>query len=102
MLHCSSTAEVDSPLAFDAGVFPDAGAAVGVAQTQGWVCEPSSTGPPRGWLVMVRVAKGRPSPRPLASAAKRFLPTLRPVSTPRSVPFSASATKDAPTSAPLS
>ena len=50
MLHCASIAKVDRPLAFDAGVLPDAGTGVGVAQIQGCVCEPSSTGPPRsGW-----------------------------------------------------
>ena len=47
MLHFASTAKVDRPLALDAGVLPDAGTAVGVAQIQGCVCEPSSMGPPR-------------------------------------------------------
>ena len=40
MLHCASTAKVVSPLAFDAGVFPDSGTGVGVAQIHGVVCEP--------------------------------------------------------------
>ena len=48
MLHCASVAKVVNPLAFDAGVLPEAGTAAGVAQIQGWVCEPSSTGPPIG------------------------------------------------------
>src|SRR5437773_10677417 len=65
MLHCASNADVDRPLAFDAGVLPDSATGVGVAQTHGWVCEPSSTGPPIAWLVMVSEAR-----RPLESARK--------------------------------
>jgi len=102
MLHCASTAKVVSPLAFDAGVFPNAATGVGVAQIHGWVCERRSTGPPRGWLVIVRLARGRPSPRPLASATKWFSPSRKPVSTPRNVRAFASATNDAPTFAPSS
>src|SRR5713226_6095981 len=100
MLHwrvvSASYVNVERPLAFEAGVLPDSATGVGVAQTHGMVCEPSSTGPPRGWLVIVRLAKGRPLPRPLASATKRFSPTFRPVrggvSTPRRVRAFASAT----------
>src|SRR3954468_2392692 len=99
MLHCASTAKVVRPLAFDAGVLPDSATGVGVAQIQGVVCAPSSTGPPRGWLVMVRLAHGRPLPCPLESATKAFSPATRPRRTPRNVP--ASATNDAPTSLPL-
>ena len=102
MLHCASTAVVVRPLALDAGVLPDSATGAGVAQTQGVVCEPSSTGPPRGWLVIVRLAQGRPLPLPLASATNRLSPAVRPVSTPRSVRASASATKAASTLLPLS
>lgn len=48
ILHCASIAKVDRPLAFVAGVLPDSAVGVGVAQTQGVFCEPSSTGPPIG------------------------------------------------------
>src|SRR5258705_230698 len=118
MSHCASTAKVDRPLAFDAGVLPDAGTAVGVAQIHGCVCEPRSTGPPRAWLVIFRLAEGRPSPwpsssscprpwssscpPPFESATKRLSPTRSPVSTPRSARATGSATNDAPTSTPLS
>src|SRR2546427_10720111 len=78
MLHCASKAVVVRPLAFDAGVLPDSGTGVGVAQTQGWVCEPSSTGPPIAWLVMVSEAR-----RPLESARKSLRPGTMPGSTPR-------------------
>src|SRR5215831_2576526 len=98
MLHCASTAKVVSPLAFDAGVLPDAGTAVGVAQIQGCVWDPSSTGPPIGWFVMVRLARGRPLPLPFESAANSFSPFTSPVSTPRIVRAPASVTKDAVTS----
>ena len=60
MLQAASTAVVVSPLAFDAGVLPLAGTGVGVAQTHGVVWLPSSTGPPRGWLVMVRLTEVPP------------------------------------------
>src|SRR5215218_9282224 len=102
MLHCASTAKVVRPLALDAGVLPEAGTGVGVAQIHGWVCEPSRIGPPRTWLVIVRLPHGRPLPLPLASATKVFSPETIPVSTPRRVRLSWSATKEAPTSAPLS
>ena len=102
MLHCASSAKVDRPLALDAGVLPEAGAGVGVAQIQGCVCEPSRMGPPRTWSVSVRLARGRPLPLPLASATKVFSPGAMPVNTPRSVRLSASATKRSPTSTPLS
>src|SRR5215467_9558082 len=85
MLHWASTAKVDSPLAFDAGVFPDAGTGVGVAQIHGVVCEPNSTGPPIGWLRIQSVALGRPFPLPFESAGNSFSPTTSPVSTPRIV-----------------
>src|SRR5215467_393696 len=85
MLHWASTAKVDSPLAFDAGVFPDAGTGVGVAQIHGVVCEPNSTGPPIGWLRIQSVALGRPFPLPFESASNSFSPTTSPVSTPRIV-----------------
>src|SRR5262250_1675007 len=85
MLHWASTAKVDSPLAFDAGVFPDAGTGVGVAQIHGVVCEPNSTGPPIGWLRIHSVALGRPFPLPFESARNSFSPTTSPVSTPRIV-----------------
>src|SRR5712671_5054265 len=102
MLHCASRAEVVSPLALDAGVLPDWATGPGVAQIQGVVCEPSRTGPPRGWLVRVKLAQGRPLPRPLASATNRFSPTTRPRSTPRRVRASASGTNAPSTFAPLS
>src|SRR5215475_6536024 len=85
MLHWASTAKVDSPLAFDAGVFPDAGTGVGVAQIHGVVCEPNSTGPPIGWLRIQSVALGRPCPLPFESARNSFSPTTSPVRTPRIV-----------------
>src|SRR4029450_13624155 len=59
MLHCASSAKVDRPLALDAGVLPEAGSGVGVAQIQGCVCEPSRMGPPRTWLGSVRLAPRR-------------------------------------------
>src|SRR3954471_4206997 len=83
MLHCASTANVVRPLAFEAGGLAAAGAGVGVAQTQGCVCEPSSTGPPRAWLVMVTLANGLPRPWPLESATNVFGPLTSPVNTPR-------------------
>ena len=52
----ASTAVVDRPLALDAGVSPFWATGSGVAQIHGVVCDPSSTGPPRGWLVIVRLA----------------------------------------------
>src|SRR3981189_1344902 len=102
MLHCASTAVVVRPLAFDAGVLPDSATGVGVAQIHGVVCEPSSTGPPRGWLVIVRLARGRPPPPALAWATKRFFPGTRPFSTPRRVRATSSATNAAPTFRELS
>ncbi len=102
MLHCASTAFVVRPLAFEAGVLPDSGTGTGVAQIHGVVCEPSSTGPPRGWLVIVRLARGWSSPGPLAAATNWFSPTRRPRSTPRSVRACGSVTNPAPTFAPLS
>src|SRR5450755_2859529 len=56
ILHCASVATVDKPLAFEPGVLPTAATGTGVAQTHGPVCEPSSTGPPIGWLVMTSCA----------------------------------------------
>src|SRR2546429_6291903 len=78
MLHCGSNAKVDRPLAFDSAPVAGSMAGVGVAQTHGWVCEPSSTGPPIAWLVMVSEAR-----RPLESARKSLRPGTMPVSTPR-------------------
>ena len=74
-------------------MLPEAGTGVGVAQIQGCVCEPSRTGPPRTWLVSVRLAHGRPLPLPLESATKVFSPGAMPVNTPRSMRVSSSATK---------
>src|SRR5260370_3535095 len=102
MLHCAAAAAVVRPLAFDAGVLPDSATGVGVAQIHGVVWEPSSTGPPRGWLVIVRLAEDRSSSRTSASATNRFLPATRPRSTPRRVRACASATNPAPTFPPLS
>src|SRR3954465_7768823 len=102
MLHCGSTAKVVRPLALDAGVLPEAGTGVGVAQIHGCVWALRRVGPPRGWLVIVRLAQGRPLPFPLASATKVLSPGAKPVSTPRRVRSFSSATKAAPTSAPLS
>src|ERR1700716_2600545 len=101
MLHCASNANVVRPLAFDAGVSPEAGTGVGVAQTHGVVCEPSSTGPPIGWLVIVSEARGWPLPLPLASARNSLRPCTRPVSTPRMTRPLASARNAAVTSRPL-
>src|SRR4051812_2434060 len=102
MLHCASTAKVERPLALAAGVLPEAGRGVGVAQIHGCVWALSRIGPPRRWFVIVRLAHGRPLPLPLESATKVFSPGTMPVSTPRRVRVSSSATKDAPTFAPLS
>ena len=101
MLHCASTALVVRPLALEAGLLPASATGVGVAQTQGCVCEPSRTGPPRAWLVIFRLAHGRPLPWPLESATSVFSPTTRPVTTPRKVRALSSATNDAPTSVPF-
>src|SRR6185295_11033029 len=102
MLHCASIANVDNPLAFDAGVLPDAATGVGVAQIQGVVCEPSNTGPPIGWFVMVSEARGRPLPRPFESARNSFSPTTRPVSTQRITRAAASLWNAVVTLLPLS
>src|SRR5256885_10008989 len=102
MLHCASTAKVVRPLAFVAGVLPDAAVGAGVAQIQGWVCEPSNTGPPIGWLVMVSRACGPPCPSPLASAANSLSPSTRSVTTPRRVRAAALPLNAAVTSRPLS
>src|SRR4051812_45500888 len=102
MLHWASTAKVVRPLALDAGVLPEAATGVGVAQIHGCVWALSRIGPPRTWLVIVRLAHGRPLPLPLASATKVLSPGAMPVSTPRRVRLSSSATNEAPTSAPLS
>src|SRR2546430_11083569 len=74
MLHCGSNAKVDRPLAFDSAPVAGSMAGVGVAQTHGWVCEPSSTGPPIAWLVMVSEAR-----RPLESATKSLRPCTMPI-----------------------
>src|ERR1700733_8631477 len=80
MLHCASTAVVDSPLACVAGVLPLAALPAGVAQTHGIVCEPSSTGPPTGWLVMTSLA---PTKEPSDDVALIVLaPFTRPVTRP--------------------
>src|SRR5919107_1826883 len=52
MLHCASVAAVDKPLGLVAGLTPEAATGTGVAQTNGVICEPSSTGPPFGWLLI--------------------------------------------------
>src|SRR6267378_4323392 len=82
MLHCASNANVVRPLAFDAGVLPDWATGVGVAQIHGVVCEPSSTGPPIGWLVITRRASRPPW---LSPATKSLRPARRPLTSPRSV-----------------
>src|SRR5215217_8119076 len=101
MLHFASTANVLSPLAFDAGVLPTSATGVGVAQTHGWVCEPSRIGPPRTWFVIVRLAHGRPLPLPFESAISVLAPGTRPVTTPRKVRALSSATNALPTSVPF-
>ena len=103
MLHCASTAKVVSPLAFDAGVLPDSATGVGVAQIHGVVCEPSSTGPPIGWLSDPRASPlaGR-CPLPFESARNSFSPSTSPVSTPRIVRAASSVRNAAVTSCPLS
>src|ERR1051325_268361 len=105
MLHCASMANVVRPLAFDAGVLPDWATAVGVAQIHGCACEPSSTGPPIGWLVMVSVTSlpsSLPLPLPLSSATRSLRPTTSPVTSPRSVRAAALAVKDEVMSCPFS
>src|SRR3982751_4509031 len=101
MLHCASTAKVESPLALEADVLRDAAPGVGVAQIHGCVCEPSSTGPPIGWLLIVSFARGRPLPWPFESASNSFDPTTSPVSRPRITRDAASVRKVAVTSRPL-
>src|SRR3954466_16326912 len=54
MVHRSSVAVVDSPLALVCGVVASPGCAVGVAHTHGCTCGPENTGPPLGWLVTTR------------------------------------------------
>src|SRR6266478_1711836 len=99
MLHCASTAKVVRPLAFVAGVLPDAAVGAGVAQIQGVVCDPSSTGPPIGWFVVTRRASRPPW---LSPAAKSLRPSTRPPTTPRSVRAAALAVNAPVTSWPLS
>jgi len=99
MLHCASKAVVDRPLAFEAGVLPDSATGVGVAQIQGVVCEPSSTGPPIGWFVITRRASRPPR---LSPATKSLRPSTRPVTSPRSVRAAALAVNAPVTSWPLS
>src|SRR3989441_2080674 len=99
MLHCASKAVVVRPLAFDAGVLPDSATGVGVAQIQGVVCEPSSTGPPIGWLVITRRAAGPPWVSP---ATRSFRPSTKPVSRPRITRAVGSARNAPVTSRPLS
>src|SRR3954470_11865111 len=102
MLHCASVAAVERPLALVAGELAVAAVGTGVAQIQGAVCVPSSTGPPTAWFVIASCAPPKllfveltvivlaPSLRPLTR------PTVRP-SEPvlnaevTSVPFSATA-----------
>src|SRR5712691_1827307 len=104
MLHCGScaNANVVRPLAFDAGVLPDSATGVGVAQIHGVVCEPSSTGPPIGWLVILRRACGSLCPRPSASATNSLSPSTRSVTTPRRVRAAALVLNAPVTARPLS
>ena len=102
MLHCASTAVVDSPLALEPGVLPTGATGAGVAQTQGFVCVPSSKGPPRGWFVIFRLAECRPWPCTADLASNRFSPTRRPRSTPCKLRGPALAAKPVPTSLPSS
>ena len=95
MLHCASKAVVVRPLAFDAGVLPDSGTGAGAAQIQGVVCEPSSTGPPIGWLVMTMLVV-----LPGAWTVKRFCPTLKPVTNPMIRPLARSASVPSGTGVP--
>src|SRR4029453_17087758 len=97
MLHCASVAVVPRPLALVAGVLPLAAWGAGVAQTQGVVCVLSSTGPPRGALVIVScvgVALATPAVSVLAPV---FSPVTSPVMRP-----SARLAKALVTSVPLS
>src|SRR6266849_739242 len=98
MLHCASIALVLKPLALVAGVVEVAGCAIGVAQIQGRICVPENTGPPIGWLLIVRYA-----PFFLVGlAVTTLLPLDRPVITPSTRPFArwanASLTSRPPTS----
>src|SRR5882762_10671864 len=99
MLHCASKAVVGRPLAFDAGVLPDWATGAGVAQIQGVVCEPSSTGPPIGWFVITRRASRPPR---LSPATRSLRPSTRPRTSPRSVRAAALAVNAPVTSWPLS
>src|SRR5581483_1556016 len=66
-----------------------------VVQIHGWTCGPANTGPPFGWLVIVRRA-----PRPSGSrASSTFLPTRKPSTRPTSRP-ALSGEKSAVTSRP--
>src|SRR5213078_3648240 len=75
MLHWSSVAIVDRPLALVAGVSPLAADPVGVAHTNGLTCSPEITGPPILWLVITRYEPW-PAPR---SADRMFGPSAIPV-----------------------
>ena len=80
MLHCASLAAVLKPLAFVPGVLPTSAVGTGVAQTYGVICEPSSTGPPTGWLVTTsRAPANEPS---LAVALTLFAPVFKPPTRP--------------------
>jgi hypothetical protein len=101
MLHFASTANVVRPLALDAGVLPDSATGVGVAQTHGWVCEPSRIGPAAD---VVRDREARPRPAVAVAVRvgdQRVGAGTRPVTTPRNVRALSSTTNDAPTSAPF-
>src|SRR5262245_32554132 len=78
MLHCTSNASVDRPLALLAGVLPLAARGSGVAHTNGMTCGPDSSGPPIEWLVTTRVE----APTPPSLAVITLSPSASPVTRP--------------------
>src|SRR5664279_4504401 len=80
MLHCTSIAAVVRPLALVAGVVSFAAVGTGVAQIQGegWLLR--MTGPPIGWLVIVRLAPAKELS--VEVAVKVLAPSVRPATSP--------------------
>ena len=80
MVHCTSVAVVDRPLALVAGVVEVAAVGTGVAQIHGEGCTLSRTGPLSGWLVTVSEAPA--NELSLDVAVTVLAPLARPVTRP--------------------
>jgi hypothetical protein len=74
---------------------------VWVLHTNGCCCGPEKIGPVTGWFTTVKVAVGRPWPRPFESAKRVFSPRRRPSTMPVSVRADSSSSSVAVTSSPL-